>query len=592
MNAKNIKQRIISLLVLLIMILSYAAVMSAVFLAQTSIAASAATSIVTSNTKAPVVGSVSTGRNTIIINFKSQNVNGYRLWIADNKSFKNKNIYDSSNPKFTLSGLKANTKYYIKATTYVRKNGVKVYSSSNNVSYTTRVAPTPTVSSLKSTYFTVSTTLQKANVTGYRIYIADNKNFENSILLQNSTGSFSQKNLKQNTTYYVKAYTYITKSGKVYWSNATVKTIKTLAVPTAEVKSKSANSNCINLTFKSKNVDGYRFWISTNKDYSNKLIRDSSYPSFNINPYMINDNVKNTTYYVKACGYVIRGGKKYYSDSNNFTMKMGSMISNDGVEEKYINTVNNSKYMMHALGGVDGKYMYVDSVDALKLAYNSGNRLFEVDVNLTSDGVPVLVHGWTKSDYINRIGSQYYKANAANSSGQYIPTHDEFMKFNIQGHFRASDFSDLIEFMDKHDDMYVLVDVWNRNYTNTLTIYNAIVDSAGGNDSALEHLIVGGHTTDMIKAVKEVYNFKIYNLYFAEEKSRDKALYTPKQMIDYCKANKIQGFSVDANVFTDDIAKQFKNSGLIIYVFTVNDEAKANHFLDVGASIVGTDFLR
>ncbi len=146
--------------------------------------------------------------------------------------------------------------------------------------------------------------------------------------------------------------------------------------------------------------------------------------------------------------------------------------------------------------------------------------------------------------------------------------------------------------MTKHDDMYVLVDVWNRNYTDMLTIYNAIVNSAGGNNSALEHLIVGGHSTNMINAVKSVYNFKIFNLYFAEEKSRDKALYTPKQMIDYCKANKIQGFSVDANVFTDDIAKQFKNSGLIIYVFTVNDQVKANHFLDVGASIVGTDFLR
>ncbi len=146
---------------------------------------------------------------------------------------------------------------------------------------------------------------------------------------------------------------------------------------------------------------------------------------------MISNNVKNTTYYVKACSYVIRGGKKYNSDSNNFTIKMGNMISNDGVEEKYINTVNSSTYMMHALGGVDGKYMYVDSIDALELSYNSGYRLFEVDVNLTSDGVPVLVHGWNKSDYIKRIGAQYYKSNKANSSGQYIPTHDEFMGFTI-----------------------------------------------------------------------------------------------------------------------------------------------------------------
>ncbi len=251
MNAKTIKQRVISLLVSSALVLSTVAVTPAAFLEQTPIFASAASTI-TSSPKVPVIGSVSTGRNTIIVNFKSRNVNGYRLWIADNKNFKNKKIYDSSSNKFTFSGLKFNTKYYIKATTYVIENGKREYSKSTNVSYNTRLAPTPTVNSLNSTFFTVSTTLQKANVTGYRIYIADNKNFKNSIQLQNKTGVFSQKYLKKNTTYYVKAYTYVIKNGTVYWSNASVKTIKTLAVPKAEVKSKSANSNCINLTFRTK----------------------------------------------------------------------------------------------------------------------------------------------------------------------------------------------------------------------------------------------------------------------------------------------------------------------------------------------------
>ena len=325
-----------------------------------------ATSTVTFCPKAPVIGAASTGRNTIIINFQSQNVVGYRLWIADNNNFTNKKIYDSSNSKFTLIGLKANTKYCIKAATYIIQNGQKVYSNSNNFTLTTRLAPTPTVSSLKSTYFTVSTTLQKANVTGYRIYIADNKDFKNSIQLQNITGVFSQKLLKQNTTYYVKAYTYIVKNGKVYWSNASVKTIKTIAVPMATVKSISSTTDSISLTFNKKNVDGYCIWVSENKDYSNHKTYSSKSNTFNIK------NLKSgTTYYIKSAGYVIRGGKNYYSDSNNFSVSTEAFtIYADGDSIAY--------------GAGSGGYSYVDILrdeyrfDVTKAAVN-GSTLAQND---------------------------------------------------------------------------------------------------------------------------------------------------------------------------------------------------------------------
>ena len=313
---KTIKQRIISLLVSSTMVLQAAAVMPIAFSATAPIAASAATSTVTSSPKAPTVGSVATGRNTIIVNFKSQNVNGYRLWIADNKNFKNKKIYDSSNTKFTINGLKANTKYYIKATTYVRKNGKKVYSSATNVSYNTRLSPTATATSKKSTYFTVSTSLKKESVTGYRIYIADNKNFNNSIKLQNKTGSFTQKNLKQNTTYYIKAYTYIIKNSKVYWGNPITYTIKTAAIPKAEIKTITTSQSTIVLSLRENtNLDGYCFWFADNANYDNKKVVSGNKTSFSFAKLKAG-----TKYYIKACGYVVRGGKNYYSNSNKLTV--------------------------------------------------------------------------------------------------------------------------------------------------------------------------------------------------------------------------------------------------------------------------------
>jgi glycerophosphoryl diester phosphodiesterase len=248
--------------------------------------------------------------------------------------------------------------------------------------------------------------------------------------------------------------------------------------------------------------------------------------------------------------------------------------------------------MMHALGGMQDQYTYTDSIEALTENYNEGYRLFEVDVNLTSDGKPVLVHGWRKSDYQKRIGFDYYDEENVNENEEYIPTYDSFMNFKIQDQFTATDFAQLIAFMENHNDMYVMIDVANRNYDDTVSIYRAMVETADGKTDVLDRLIVGGHTIDMIEAVKEVYDFKLFNLYFASDDIREERLWEVKDFIAYCKDNQIQSLSVASTVFTDEVAAEFEDSGLIIYVFTVNDEEEAEHFREIGASIIGTDFLR
>ena len=72
-------------------------------------------------------------------------------------------------------------------------------------------------------------------------------------------------------------------------------------------------------------------------------------------------------------------------------------------EERYIRTIKSSRYMAHALGGIDGEN-YTNSKEALESSYNKGIRLFEVDINLTADDKLVCVHGWNKNDYEKKLG--------------------------------------------------------------------------------------------------------------------------------------------------------------------------------------------
>jgi glycerophosphoryl diester phosphodiesterase len=261
----------------------------------------------------------------------------------------------------------------------------------------------------------------------------------------------------------------------------------------------------------------------------------------------------------------------------------------DSVVEQYLETVASSDYIMHALGGMEGKYSYTNSIDALVANYAEGYRLFEVDVSFTSDEQLVLAHSsddlWTKKDWEQRLGQPYDKDHPD-------ADYDTFMSFLIQGKFRATSFAELLDFMETHDDMFVMIDIGNRSYERTVKIYSAIVDAAQGREGVLQHMIAGGHTTEMISAVKETYAFPILNLYFADEGSREETLRDVKDFADYCEDHQILSFSTASSTYTEADAAIFRGRDLICYVFTTNDEAEAQRLFDLGADVVGTDFLR
>ena len=74
-------------------------------------------------------------------------------------------------------------------------------------------------------------------------------------------------------------------------------------------------------------------------------------------------------------------------------------------------------YVAHA-GGKIGKYTYVNNYEALKNSYNNGFRLIELDVEFTSDGVPVMLHSW------DGFVTEYF-----NIESNIVYSYDKFMSF-------------------------------------------------------------------------------------------------------------------------------------------------------------------
>ncbi|MBR6402954.1 MAG: hypothetical protein IKS48_06175 [Eubacterium sp.] len=273
-------------------------------------------------------------------------------------------------------------------------------------------------------------------------------------------------------------------------------------------------------------------------------------------------------------------------------------ISREELISDYKRTVSENKFIIHALGGMEGRYSYVNSIDCLQTAYEAGYRLFEADISFTSDNVLVLAHSaenniWTKNDWDKRLGQPFPKAGSGANPEKHLCDYATFMTFKIQGRFKATDLAEIFDFMEEHTDMYLMVDAGKRSYEDTLAYYQELVKVAEGRTSVLNHLIAGGQTTDMVKAAREVYDFLIINLYYDSDDKREEILKTPEDFLNYCKEYGIVSYSTSKDNYTEKVAGilSSQDSGLTGYVFTVNDGVEEGMILQKGDVVIGTDYL-
>ena len=263
------------------------------------------------------------------------------------------------------------------------------------------------------------------------------------------------------------------------------------------------------------------------------------------------------------------------------------------VMQLYRSTVSGSKYIMHALGG-DAGNTYINSVEVLAHWYERGMRPYEADVWETSDGRLVLTH---RSSNMDGTLSDNDKKRLGYTGGG-IPTFEEFMKFKVHGTYPTSSFKELVDFMAEHDDMFVKPDINQRLYDDTRRLYQKMYDDAGGNTDVLDRIIANGWSSDMISAIRDVYDFKILNMYWNTKSKRE--FEEAEEFIEFCKRNGVSAFSTAKEFVKEDSqsVKALVDSGLIGYVYTINDSAEYEVFMSeypfidcVGTDLLGADMM-
>lgn len=233
----------------------------------------------------------------------------------------------------------------------------------------------------------------------------------------------------------------------------------------------------------------------------------------------------------------------------------------------------------HALGGTWEGDAATNAREAFLYNYELGQRVFEADLQITSDDVMVLRHDW------------FQDLGQAESFGwteeeRWAVTAQEFLDSPIYGKYTPLTLEDWFEIMKRYPDIYMVTDT--KYSTEVEKQFRILVDTAidNGYEDVLSRVIVQIYYKEMYDEVKSVYPFEnlIWTLYYIG--------YPEKQeILDFMEQKDIPVLVMPSNWWDAQKQSDLGDSAVKVYVHTVNDEKEAIWRMEEGVDGIYSDFI-
>lgn len=219
----------------------------------------------------------------------------------------------------------------------------------------------------------------------------------------------------------------------------------------------------------------------------------------------------------------------------------------------------------HAMGGING-YDYTNSLEAFLSHYEQGTRVFEVDLQMTTDGKFALVHEWDQ-----------YHSELIESDGGWSVDSQFFKEHLIHGEYTPLLLDDLIELMQEYCDVYWIIDSKTFDESSASSFYNNFIDQVSAIDaSLLRRFIPQAYSPEIYTVIEQTGKFKdiIFTLY---------AYYVDHDGHQVCEFVKEKGIHTVVMHMNDDWAVRVIQDvrdyafydqyidQLRIYIHTIND---------------------
>ena len=257
------------------------------------------------------------------------------------------------------------------------------------------------------------------------------------------------------------------------------------------------NTNFLNLTF-DKN------FTPTYYEFTNfpRQITNYSYPGGRKNYFelMVKFNQKRLDK-IYLLGNGLNEKKIFKSKNNIANIKFDDI---NGYQNFILSDFRNEsdRFIAHAGGAIDGN-IYTNSLEALNYSYEKGLRLFELDLQLSSDNKIVAVHSW--KEWVKDTGY----------SGKIPPTEKDFLNYKIKGYLTPLNINLINKWFGEKKEAILITDKINDpklifqefNFSNRLRMElfskDAIIEAKKLNITAIPSYFVLQDMSNPIKFLKE-----------------------------------------------------------------------------------------
>lgn len=243
----------------------------------------------------------------------------------------------------------------------------------------------------------------------------------------------------------------------------------------------------------------------------------------------------------------------------------------EGTQYNYDWVNSAAPYIAHACGGIDGN-TYTNSREAFIYNYEQGQRVFEIDFNLSSDGALIAAHD-----------EDTWKSKA----GTDLPyTLENFDQLPLMGKYESLNAGEVVELLAAYPDAYVVTDTKGNAKIETMLAFSQLVYCAKNtHPEVLDRIIPQIYNEEMLRWVNAVHPFRsvIFTLY--------QIPWTSEEILDFCMESGVRFITIPRDLVLQEVIDIWDTLGIQVGVHTINDPEEAKRLLDMGVDMIYTDFI-
>lgn len=234
------------------------------------------------------------------------------------------------------------------------------------------------------------------------------------------------------------------------------------------------------------------------------------------------------------------------------------------IVSKNVDKLQKPRLIAHAGGSIYGIRL-TNSLQALDNSYKHGFRYFELDMDWSTDGIPVLSHDWTNTNWLADIR---YSAKPH--------TYSEFKSMKGPMGLQFLDLDMLENWLKEHKDAFIVTDVKSDNVKMLTLIKNRYLQ-------LYKQAIVQIYAFDEYEKVKNLGYQEIILTFY-------KLTCSETDIINFCKGKKLFSLTMHQDKATKAYIAKFQSLNIPIYIHDVNDYNVYVRSRDYGAYGVYTDY--